>query len=149
MYDSLELEGRTIDWTEIFAAYQEQLVPGLTIFFARPPFVGFVSGRDSRYPIVLKALQGQGLLKSPTEASRLLDEMIRPQLSDAIASRFAHPEEAQAVLDTTILGGHPLSPRLALAVVELSGGDLSQLHHWCAETQVDYRDVYMAAWYRK
>ncbi len=66
----------------------------------------------------------------------------------AYLTEFEDPEAAREILDTAGEGGRPLHPRLALACVELSGGDLAELLRWCAWARIDYRDVYMAAWYR-
>ncbi len=145
----LELEGRSIDWSELIASYSVEQVPGINILFGRPPFVGFVSASDPRYSALREELVAGGLLTSLSEAHRLLDAAIRPQLANAMAALFADAAQARAVLDNTLVDGRALSPRLALALVQLSNGELSKLRDWCKRAQADYRDVYQNAWYSK
>jgi len=146
---SLELEGRSIDWSELIASYSVEQVPGINILFGRPPFVAFVSASDPRYSALRDELVACGLLTSQSEAHALLDAAIRRQLATAMTSLFPDPALAQAVLDSTLVDGKALSSRLALALVQLSNGDLSRLRDWCTQAQTDYRDVYQNAWYGK
>jgi len=145
--DLIQLEGRTIAWSEILAAYHDSQVLGLTVLFRKPPFVGFIGVKEAHYKRVLEGLEQKGFVINPPEAQQLLDELTRELLAQAITSSFEDPKAAYAVLEATTLDGKPLSPRLALACISLSHGDLSALKHWCQEAQIDYRDVYMAAWY--
>ena len=146
---SLELEGRSIDWSELIAAYSIDQVPGINILFGRPPFVAFVSASDPRYRELREQAGARGLFTSQSAAHVLLDAAIRPQLADAMAALFDDPAQAQAVLDSILVDGRRPSTRLALALVQLSNGDLSKLRDWCTLAQIDYRDVYQNAWYGK
>ncbi len=147
MSDSIRVEGRTIAWSEILAAYHDSQVMGLTVLFRKPPFVSFIDIKEPHYKRVLEGLEQKGFVMNAPEAHQLLDELTRELLAQAITSSFKDPEAAYTVLEATTLDGKPLSPRLALACISLSHGDLSALKHWCQEAQIDYRDVYMAAWY--
>lgn len=145
---SLELEGRSVDWSELIAAYSVGQVPGINVLFGRPPFVVFVGDSDPRYPKLREELTRRGLHIRQSEAQALLDAAIRAQLADAMAALFADPAQARAVLDGTRVDGKAPSPRLAFALVQLSNGDLSRLRDWCKRAEADYRDVYQNAWYR-
>ena len=147
MTDSIQLEGRTIAWSKILAAYHDSKVFGLTVLFRQPPFVSFVGINEAHYKRILEGLEQKGFVTSAPDAHQLLDELTRELLAQAITSLFEDPKAAYTLLEATTLDGKPLSPRLALACISLSHGDLSTLKHWCQEAQIDYRDVYMAAWY--
>ncbi len=143
----LRLEFREFDWQDVLAAYLNDEVEGITFLLRKPPYVGFVSTDDADYPQLLATLEGREQLLAPTEAFLAFRRFMSDLLDKALESLFEDPEAAREILDAAGNDGRPFHPRVALACVELSGGDLEELKYWCKEARMDYRDVYMAAWY--
>lgn len=148
MSELLRLEGREFRWDEVLAAHLIDDPPGIQFLLRNPPYTDFVGFQDDHCFELLVELVDRNLLISSAKASLLFKNLMKSLLDKAIKSLFEDPKAAREILDSASAKGSPFHPRLALACVELSGGDLEALRQWCEWARMDYRDVYVAAWYR-
>ena len=148
MSELLQLGRCELRWGDIISAYLIDDPAGIQFLLRKPPYVTFVSSEEEHYSELLSALEDKGLLLTPAEAGLAFRDFMNALLDKALNSMFENPQEARRVIALASEGGRPFHPRLALACVELSGGDLEELRRWCELARIDYRDVYVAAWYR-
>ncbi len=133
------------EWQSVSGAcHAQHQMKGIDVFTLVAPYVGWVPADAEGLDELLGELERRGLLGDPEQVEAAWKQALAGIVDQAVGRLFGADgrDEAERLLEP-----HRSAPRLALGLLELSGGDLAELRkdaQWAGE---EPRDAIYSAWY--